>query len=193
MRTPRTLRIVPVALVVGWLVALGGPTAAQDRGSGPLARPPLTVAKKENSPPVANPAAAAPSESLESRPLPVRKRDGAGGDATRGAGDAMPGWGSSLGGLVVVIGIALAAAWTLKKMQPAGADRLPTEVVESLGRVPLIAGQQMHLVRCGAKLLLLSVTTHGAKTLTEITDPAEVARMTELCRPAAPGKGAARA
>jgi len=192
MRTPRNLRIVPVALVVGWLVALGGQTAAQDRGTGPLARPPQ-VAKKESAPPATNPISVAPSDSLESRPLPVRKREAAGNDATRGAGDALPGWGSSLGGLAVVIGIALAAAWTLKKMQPAGAERLPAEVVESLGRVPLVAGQQMHLVRCGAKLLLLSVTAQGAKTLTEITDPAEVARMTELCRPATTGKGAARA
>ncbi len=191
MRTRRSLKILPVALVVAWLVALSGPSSAQDRGTGPLARPPQ-VAKKESTPPALNPGSVAPSDSLESRPLPVRKREAAGHDPTRSAGDALPGWGSSLGGLVVVIGIALAAAWTLKRIQPAGAERLPTEVVESLGRVPLVAGQQMHLVRCGAKLLLLSVTAQGAKTLTEITDPAEVARMTELCRPVN-GKGAARA
>ena len=65
------------------------------------------------------------------------------------------------------------------------ATLLPTEVVEVLGRAPLAGRQQMHLLRCGNKLLLVSVTPTGAETLTEVTDPVEVDRLSGLCRQAA--------
>jgi hypothetical protein len=42
----------------------------------------------------------------------------------------------------------------------------------------------MHLLRCGNKLLLVSVTPAGAETLTEVTDPLEVDRLAGLCRQA---------
>ena len=44
----------------------------------------------------------------------------------------------------------------------------------------------MHLLRCGNKLLLVSVTPVGAETLTEVTDPIEVDRLAGLCRQAHP-------
>jgi hypothetical protein len=61
---------------------------------------------------------------------------------------------------------------------------LPSEVFEVLGRAPLANHQQAQLVRCGSKLLLVSVnaTSGGVRTLTEITDPAEVDRLIDLCR-----------
>jgi hypothetical protein len=40
----------------------------------------------------------------------------------------------------------------------------------------------MQLVRVGNKLLLLSVTATAAETLTEITDPQEIERLTALCQ-----------
>jgi len=55
-----------------------------------------------------------------------------------------------------------------------------------LGRAPLANRQQAHLLRCGNKLLLVSAGTAGTEPLTEITDPAEVERLTELCRRARP-------
>ena len=44
------------------------------------------------------------------------------------------------------------------------------------------AKQEMQLVRLGNKLLLLAVTPEGAETLTEITDPVEIDRLSELCQ-----------
>jgi hypothetical protein len=44
----------------------------------------------------------------------------------------------------------------------------------------------MHLVRCGHKLLLVAISTAGADTLTEITDPVEVDRLCGLCRQSHP-------
>jgi flagellar biogenesis protein FliO len=69
---------------------------------------------------------------------------------------------------------------------PKGSRLLPSDVVEVLGRAPLAGRQQMHLVRCGNKLLLVSVTSGGAETLTEITEPEEVDRLAGLCRAAHP-------
>ena len=47
----------------------------------------------------------------------------------------------------------------------APADLTTRDVVQVLGRAPLSGKQQMHLVRFGGKLLLLSVTPSGAETL----------------------------
>jgi hypothetical protein len=44
----------------------------------------------------------------------------------------------------------------------------------------------VYLLRCGQKLLLVSLTPAGAETLTEVTDPQEVDRLAGLCRQAHP-------
>jgi len=80
-----------------------------------------------------------------------------------------------------------AFVWATRRSRPQSLAPLPSEVVESLGRVPLAGRQQMHLVRVGQKLILLSVTTGEARTLTEITDPVEVDRLAGLCRQSQPG------
>jgi len=83
------------------------------------------------------------------------------------------------GSLAVVLGLFLMVAWLLTP--------LPSEVVEVLGRAPLAGRQQLHLLRCGRKLLLVSVTPAGAETLTEISEPEEVDRLAGLCQQARPG------
>jgi flagellar biogenesis protein FliO len=87
-----------------------------------------------------------------------------------------------LGALAVVLGVFFFVAWLLRKTSPHGAVVLPTEVFEMLGRAPLANRQQAQLLRCGNKLLLISVTPTHAETLTEITNPEEVDRLTKLCR-----------
>ena len=51
---------------------------------------------------------------------------------------------------------------------------------------PLGARQQVQLLRCGNKLLLVSITPGGAETLTEVTDPLEVDRIAGICQQAHP-------
>jgi flagellar biogenesis protein FliO len=92
--------------------------------------------------------------------------------------------GSSLG---AVLGLFLVMAWVLRRAAPAGSAWLPGEVVEVLGRSVLAGRAQVHLVRCGNRLLLLSVTPSGIETLTEISDPDEVNHLTALCRQGRPG------
>jgi flagellar protein FliO/FliZ len=89
---------------------------------------------------------------------------------------------TGLAALAVVLGLFFVAAWTLRRAMPAAPGRLPSEVVEVLGRSPLAARQFAHLIRCGNKLLLVHLAPGTAETLTEITDPAEVDRIAGLCR-----------
>ncbi len=92
-----------------------------------------------------------------------------------------------VGSLAVVLGIFMLTAWGMRRLAPPGRIVLPGEVFEVLGRAPLAGRQQVHLIRCGKKLLLVSVTTDGAETLTEVTDPLEVDRLLGLCEQAKPG------
>ncbi len=87
--------------------------------------------------------------------------------------------GASLG---IVLGLFLLVVWTMRRAQPRGAAWLPAEAVEVLGRVPLAGRQQAHLLRCGNKIVLVSVTASGVEPLTEITDPMEVDRLETICR-----------
>jgi len=84
-------------------------------------------------------------------------------------------------GLGIVLAIFLLVAWGMRRAQPKALGVLPSQVVEVLGRAPLAGRQQVYLLRCGVKLVLVSVTPDGAETLTEITDPFEVDRMSGLC------------
>jgi flagellar biogenesis protein FliO len=87
-----------------------------------------------------------------------------------------------VGSLAVVLGLFLVLAWFAKRNMPAGQRFLASEVVEVLGKSPLSGKQSMHLVRLGQKLLLISVTPQGSRTLAEITAPAEVERLLSLCQ-----------
>ena len=116
--------------------------------------------------------------------LPPHARS-AGGEAVKSGG----GLSSPIalaGSLAIVLGLFFALVWVFRRAAPKGSTLLPGEVVEVLGRAPLAGRQCMHLLRCGNKLLLVSVTPVGAETLTEVTDPVEVDRLAGLCRQAHP-------
>ncbi|HVC93044.1 MAG TPA: flagellar biosynthetic protein FliO [Pirellulales bacterium] len=89
---------------------------------------------------------------------------------------------TGLASLTVVLGLFFAVAWAMRRGMPAGAAALPRQAVEVLGRTALAGRQYAHLVRCGNKILLVYLAPDVAKTLTEITDPAEVDRLAGLCR-----------
>ena len=90
--------------------------------------------------------------------------------------------GTVAGSLAIVLGLFVVIAWTAKKAAPQGTAALPKEAVEVLGRAVLGARQHVQLVRVGNKLLLVAVTATSAKTLTEITTPADVEHLLGLCR-----------
>jgi flagellar biogenesis protein FliO len=103
----------------------------------------------------------------------------------------MPSLVTMFASLALVLGIFFLVAWGMKRGLPAGAHLLPNDVVEVLGRAPLAGRQQVHLLRLGNKLILVSATPSGAETLTEVTDAAEVERLQSLCRQAQPNSASA--
>jgi flagellar biogenesis protein FliO len=104
---------------------------------------------------------------------------------------SLPSMISVVGSTGLVLGIFLLLVWLVKRKTPQSLTRLPSEAFEVLGRAPLSGRQQVHLLRCGNRLLLVSVTPGGAETLTEITDPLEVDRLAGLCRQSQPGSSSA--
>jgi flagellar protein FliO/FliZ len=92
--------------------------------------------------------------------------------------------------LILVLGIFFAVAWMFRRVMPPLAGPLPTDAFEVLGRGHLANRQQAHLLRCGNKLLLVSAGATGVTPLTEITDAAEVDRLTDLCRQSRPNVAA---
>lgn len=89
---------------------------------------------------------------------------------------------SVLGSLGAVLGAFFVVAWVVRRGMPGAVGLLPREALEVLGRAPLAGRQQVHLIRLGSKLVLVSVTPTGAETLSEVTEPDEVQRLLAICR-----------
>ncbi len=109
----------------------------------------------------------------------------------RSPNDGLPSMVTVAGSLALVLGVFFLVAWGIRRASPAGGTALPDQVFQVLGRAPMANRQQVHLLRCGNKLILVSVTTAGTETLTEITDPVEVDRLAGLCRQAHPNSATA--
>ncbi len=97
---------------------------------------------------------------------------------------AMPAIVSMLGSLTLVLGLFLGLVWLMRRGMPKGTRLVSNEVVEVLGRAPLAARQQMHVIRFGNRILLVAVSPTGAETLAEINEPAEVDRLAGICQQA---------
>jgi flagellar biogenesis protein FliO len=207
-------RMPSIANTLGMILVLAGgvPLAAQDGASRPLASgasAPRGCELGEVKPAVvqwpvssaAQPAALgqpAPMPQRASDPLPLPLGTGAPSPPRGQAGDSstldrgqrvvsLPSILTLGGSLALVLGVFFLITWGVRRAAPAALTPLPGEVVEVLGRAPLAGRQQMHLLRCGRKLLLVSVTPAGAETLTEIIDPIEVDRLAGLCHQARSG------
>jgi len=86
------------------------------------------------------------------------------------------------GSLCVVLTLFFGLAWLTRRGLPKGTGKLPGEVVEVLGKAPLVKGQELQLIRVGQRLVLICVTAHGSETLTEIVERTEVDRLSAICR-----------
>jgi len=143
--------------------------------------------------PAPAPVAAPPRVLPTAQPTPVRLSPPSRANSTSpiAGNKGLPSVATVIGGLAIVLGIFFLVAWGMRRAAPAGSGALPGEVFELLGRAPLGGRQQAHLLRCGTKLVLVSVTPSGAETITEITDPVEVDRLAGLCRQAQPNSATA--
>lgn len=91
-----------------------------------------------------------------------------------------------MGSVAIVVGLFLIVAWTARRAMPKQPPQLPREAIEILGRQRFGGKQEVQLLRVGNKLLLVHVVPGHAETLTEITDPVEVDRLTGICYQAHP-------
>jgi flagellar biogenesis protein FliO len=150
---------------------------SESRGSAqPLA--------SHSAPPVKSEPSASPGAAASHEPSLVIGNHANHGSREKPSGaSAVVTMGSSL---AVVLGLFFLIAWAMRKASPRGSVVLPGEVFEVLGRAPLTNRQQVHLLRCGSKLLLVSITPAGTETLTEVCEPVEVDRLAGLCRAAHP-------
>lgn len=117
-----------------------------------------------------------------SLPLPPRANghEGAAASRTKSASNGGGLWTTVLALGAIVTALALAGRWLKPYL---GAPRgLPIEAFELLGRRLIEPKVSIHLVRCGGKILVLGVSPDGVRTLSEISDPQEVARLTETCQ-----------
>ena len=143
---------------------------------------------------------AAPEAQRAATPLPPRSEDSLRrlpppGRSKSSQPEGSPGGGPSMltvvGSLAAVLGLFLLVAYAMRHLTPRAMSNLPPDVFEVLGRAPLAGRQQVHLLRCGKKLLLVSVTATGTETLTEVTDPPEVDRLLGLCEQTKPNSATA--
>ncbi|QDV79929.1 FliO/MopB family protein [Botrimarina mediterranea] len=165
-------------------VTLTPPTSAEPL---PLAMKPERATNQPDSLNVAAPPDASPGRLLLGAPAddkPSQPRHGASSNPL----DAVMNWRPSSqqmtatgAGLAITVGLLLSFIWLVRSMAPKASRPLPREVVEVLGRTPLGSKQMTQLVRVGHKLVLIAITPDGAETLTEITDPEEVARLVAAC------------
>jgi flagellar biogenesis protein FliO len=125
-----------------------------------------------------------PPRTAAAAPIPLSPRGATGNKALLRT--PTTGW-STVSSVGASLGLVLAAflcvAWLSKRYLPKAVGPLPKEVVEQLGWAPLVGRQQMQLVRLGNKLLLIAVTPGAsAEPLAEVTDQAEVERLSAICR-----------
>lgn len=130
--------------------------------------------------------ALSPATVTEPAPTPagglrLSPRSAAGNESQTSSPSGLPSLVTVFGSLGIVLAAFFVLAWLMKRGIPKNMGMLPTEVVEVLGRAPLGQRQHVHLMRCGSRLLLVSVSATGAETLSEITDPVEVDRLTGIC------------
>ena len=190
---PPLVKCLGLVLVVAWPGGLTATATAMAQTPAPIdanLRRPETASSPGVAPFDARnqvqPRPQPPPPTRRDAPIPLAPCGHAGHSETTKAVQGLPALGPMEAAWPSCWGSSWLSPGRCARTAPKGTTLLPGEVVEVLGRAPLAGRQQMHLLRCGNKLLLVSVTPAGAETLTEVTEPAEVDRLAGLCRQAHP-------
>jgi flagellar biogenesis protein FliO len=96
-----------------------------------------------------------------------------------------------IGALTVVVGLAFAAKWWLRRSGIA--TRMQGGAFEIVARHSVGRGQNILLVRFGPRLLCVEQARDGLRTLSELTDPAQVAAAMAEARGGDSNRGASSA
>lgn len=110
---------------------------------------------------------------------PKRKDAPPAGPGSRASGASAPGFGIPrvAGALAVVLALIFALRWLLRRSLNAASLPGATTVVQLLSRSPLSPRQHLLLVRVGRRLLVVSDSNGQLSSLSEISDPDEVAAL----------------
>jgi flagellar biogenesis protein FliO len=93
---------------------------------------------------------------------------------------------STIFSLMVVVFLFLIAALVVRKSQPKQFQKLPKDVLDVLGRTSIAPRQSLILMRFGSKLILVSQQPGETRTICEIQEASEVARLAGLCESSKP-------
>ena len=120
-----------------------------------------------------------------SRPVTPLKRssrlpsDDDAGAASTDAGSSSAG--AFLAALVVLLLFVLGLAKLFLKRSPYSITGLPTDAVDVLGRRTVDQRNSVYMIKVGSRLILMGSSSNGLSPLAEITDPIEVASLTNVC------------
>lgn len=103
-------------------------------------------------------------------------------DANRPPGNAAANWSGTVWPLLIVVGLIVVGGHWLKSRASTSLRGLPNEAFEVLGRRAIDARTSVLFVRCGSRLLVISASPQGLRTLSEFTDPVEADCLAGLCR-----------
>lgn len=183
------------ARLAGALIALSTlGIGAHAQTLGPVANfGPAPIAVDDGNPPstpaeVADSAQNLPAQ--ESRPLLAPREGRALPASVEGAHPtpsepAGPSWLRVAGALAIVLGLIFLARLAIRRVASTGglrgqfgaAGRAPSGVLEVLGRYPISRGQSLVLLRVDQRVLLLSQSGSGFRTLANFDDPSDVASL----------------
>ncbi|HUT60463.1 MAG TPA: flagellar biosynthetic protein FliO [Phycisphaerae bacterium] len=120
--------------------------------------------------PLSRPSGSVADANVEGRRL---NRDGAG---------VLDGWERTVLALAVVVAVVLGLRYLLKRFAGPGRITGRGGVIEVLARAAVLPRQHLLLVRMGRRLVLLGSAPGGLTTLAEITDPEEVAELSDAAQ-----------
>ena len=115
-------------------------------------------------------------------PIPLRPLNTPSDRLVEPSVSEQPGWLTAMVSLVGVAGMLLLITKVLQKRSAPGKGRLPTAVLEVLGKASLDYKHNLFLVRWGSRLLLVTVSANGLQTLAELRDPDEINQMLRVVR-----------
>jgi len=180
------------------VTASGKPTVVSDAMTKPVPSP--DNAGETSSAKAANPTSATPARESLGLGLPVS----ASPKVSVATGGEPKNWWSAfdprkneitrvLGALAVVIGLVLLGKSFLRRAGGAmpGQER-PSGVMEILARYPVARGQQMILMKIARRIVVLHQAGHAMTTVSEITDPDEVAGLLSRMEAGSNQRGAAK-
>lgn len=123
---------------------------------------------------------------LESRSLGASAPAPLSGQSAAAPDSSFPRWIQTAGALAGVLALIFALKFTVQRASArvgglggsiGAAGRAPSGVLEVLGRYPVARGHTLVLLRMDRRILLLGQSSAGFTSLTEVTDPDEVASL----------------